>query len=74
MHGIAGLADAIQSGVKRKAKQQEAKAQRGIIQNGMVRIGGRSYPFKTVIDCSTEDGSFVWVQLTQNGTAVIIGA
>jgi len=40
----------------------------------MVRIGARSYPFKAAVDVNTEEGSFVWVQISQAGTAVIVGA
>ena len=55
MNGVQGLMDALRKGVKDTRERQEGKAQRGVIQGGRVRIGSRSYPFKAVVDCSTED-------------------
>ena len=74
MNGVAGLVDAMRTGIRNARKKSEQKAQRGVVQGGMVRIGSHSYPFKAAVDCSTEDGCLVWVQISQNGTAVIVGA
>ena len=74
MNGVAGLADAIRTGIRNARKKSEQKAQRGIIQGGMVRVGSRSYPFKAAVDVGTEDGCPVWVQISQAGTAVRVGA
>ena len=74
MNGVQGLMDALRKGVKDTREKQEGKAQRGVIQGGRVRIGSRSYPFKAVVDCSTEEGAFVWVQISKGGTAIILGA
>ena len=74
MNGVQGLADALRKSVKDTRERQEGKAQRGVIQGGRVRIGSRSYSFKAVVDCSTEEGSFVWVQISKGGTAIILGA
>ena len=74
MNGVQGLMDALRKGVKDTRERQEGKAQRGVIQGGRVRIGSRSYPFKTVVDCSTEEGALVWVQISKGGTAIILGA
>ncbi len=74
MNGIEGLADAIRTGMRNARKKSEQKAQRGVIQGGMVRIGSRSYPFKAAVDVNTNDGTLVWVQISQAGTAVIVGA
>lgn len=74
MNGVEGLADAIGIGVRNARKKAEQKAQRGMIQGGMVRIGSRSYPFKAAVDVNTEDGCLVWVQISKAGTAVIVGA
>ena len=73
MNGVVGLAAAIRAGMK-NAQMDESKAQRGVIQNGRVHIGERSYPFRAVVDCNTSDGSLVWVQISKGGTAVIVGA
>ena len=74
MNGVQGLADALRKSVKDTREKQEGKAQRGVIQGGRVRIGSHSYPFKTVVDCSTEEGALVWVQISKGGTAIILGA
>jgi len=74
MNGVERLADALRIGMKNARKKSEQKAKRGVIQGGMVRIGARSYPFKAAVDVNTEEGSFVWVQISQAGTAVIVGA
>ena len=73
MNGILGLAAAIRAGL-RNGQSQESRAQRGIIRNGRVHIGERSYPFRVAVDCNTGDGSFVWVQTSKGGIAVIVGA
>ena len=73
MNGILGLAAAIRAGL-RNGQSQESRAQRGIIRNGRVHIGERSYPFRAVVDCNTAEGSLVWVQISRGGTAVIVGA
>ena len=73
MNGILGLAAAIRAGLQ-NGQSQESRAQRGIIRNGRVHIGERSYPFHTAVDCNTSDGSLVWVQISKGGTAVIVGA
>ena len=73
MNGILGLAAAIRAGL-RNGQSQESRAQRGIIRNGRVHIGERSYPFRAAVDCNTAEGSLVWVQISRGGTAVIVGA
>ena len=74
MNGAQGLADALRKSLKDTREKQEGKAQRGVIQGGRVRIGSRSYSFKAVVDCSTEEGALVWVQISKGGTAIILGA
>ena len=74
MNGVQGLADALRKSLKDTRERQEGKAQRGVIQGGRVRIGARSYPVKAVVDCSTEEGALVWVQISKSGTAIILGA
>ena len=74
MNGVQGLMDVLRKGIKDTKERQEGKAQRGVIQGGRVRIGSRSYPFRAVVDCSTEEGSLVWVQISKGGTAIILGA
>ena len=73
MNGVLGLAAAIRAGL-RNGQSQESRAQRGIIRNGRVHIGERSYPFRAAVDCNTAEGSLVWVQISRGGTAVIVGA
>ena len=74
MNGVQGLADALRKSLKDTREKQEGKAQRGVIQGSRVRIGSRSYSFKAVVDCSTEEGALVWVQISKGGTAIILGA
>ena len=74
MNGVQRLADALRKSLKDTRERQEGKVQRGVIQGGRVRIGARSYPFKAVVDCSTEEGALVWVQISKGGTAIILGA
>ena len=74
MNGVQGLAEALRKSLKDTRERQEGKAQRGVIQSGRVRIGSCSYPFKAVVDCSTEEGALVWVQISKGGTAIILGA
>ena len=73
MNGIDGLAEALRTGRKRARENAEQKAQRGVIEDGRVHIGARSYPMKAAVDADTSDGSRVWVQIARDGTAVIIG-
>ena len=68
-----GLAAVIRAGIK-NSQVAESQAQRGIIRNGRVHIGERSYPFRAAVDCNTSDGSLVWVQISKGCTAVIVGA
>ena len=70
MNGIDGLATAVEKAVK---KRQTGNARRGVIHGSLVHIGSRAYPFSAAVDCQTEDGRYVWVQLTKNGQAVIVG-
>lgn len=74
MNGVDGLAECLKSGMRRARKQFEVKAQRGVVDGGMVHIGSHSYPMKAAVDVNTEDGSLVWVQISKSGIAVIIGA
>ena len=74
MNGVQGLMDALRKSVKDTRERQEGKAQRCVIQGGRVCIGSRSYSFKAVVDCSTEEGALVWVQISTGGTAIILGA
>ena len=74
MNGVKGLAAALRKSLKDTRERQEGKAQRGVIQGSRVRIGAHSYPFKAVVDCSTEEGALVWVQISKGGTAIILGA
>lgn len=74
MNGVEGLADALRIGVKQARKKSEQKARRGTVQGDMVRIGSRSYPLKAAVDVNVSEGCLVWVQISQGGKAVIVGA
>ena len=74
MGGVKGLAESLRIGVKRIKKNAEQKAMRGTLEGGRVRIGARSYPYKAAVDIPVEEGSLVWVLLSDAGTAVIVGA
>lgn len=71
MNGVDGLAAVLRKAVK---AQQPTGAMRGVIEGDRVRIGSRSYPFSAAVECHTENGCFVWAQLTASGRAVIVGA
>ena len=73
MNGVDGLANAIKERMKNR-KAENVGAVQATIENGLARIGAKTYPLKSAVDVHTEDGSRVWVQLTKNGTAVVIGA
>ena len=70
MNGVDGLAAAVEKAVRNR---QTGNARRGVIHGSLVHIGSRAYPFSVAVDCQTEDGCSVWVQLTKNGLAVIVG-
>lgn len=72
MNGIEGLARVV--GRAAKANKGMGQAQRGIIRGDKVCIGNRAYPFTAAVECHTEPGSAVWVQMTKTGRAVIVGA
>ena len=66
------LASEVKSAVERRINE-EAKAQRGTIQNGRLQIGAKSYPYTSAVDVSNHDGDKVWAQLSKTGRAVIVG-
>ncbi len=72
MNGVEGLARVV--GRAAKANKSMGQAQRGIIRGDKVCIGNRAYPFTAAVECHTEQGSAVWVQMTKTGRAVIVGA
>lgn len=74
MNGVRGLVQILQQNIRQTKRHEHLQAQRGLIENNKVRIGARSYPFQVAVDCNTEEGASVWVQLTKNGTAIVIGA
>ncbi len=74
MDGVAGLAESLRIGVKRIKKESEQTAMRGTVQGGRVRIGSKSYPYKAAVDVNVSEGSHVWVQISEAGTAIIVGA
>lgn len=71
MGGVADLKSALKAAVDKRI-ELEARAKRGIIQNGMFHCGAKSYPYKQAIDCSLRNK--VWAQLSTSGKAVIVGA
>ena len=71
--GVRELAQEIKKAVDKRIAN-EARAQRGIIKDGMFQTGSKTYPYKQAVDCNTSSGSFVWAQLSPQGDAVIVGA
>lgn len=71
MGGVADLKTAIKAAVDSRI-EQEARAKRGTIQDGMFHCGAKTYPFKQAVDCSLKNK--VWAQLSTSGKAVIVGA
>lgn len=55
-----------------KKINEEARARRGIIKNGRLQIGAKSYPYQQAVDCNINGK--VWAQIADNGKAVIVGA
>ena len=70
--GIAALADAL-SRFKQNQKARQSAVQ-GYISGDFFVVGEKAYPYEAVCDCDTADGQYVWGSITDNGTAVIVGA
>lgn len=71
--GVKSLAAAVGTAVRRRI-EQEARAKRGVIQNGRFISGAKSYPMIQAVDVDTSNGKRVWAQLSKSGSAVIVGA
>ena len=71
--GVQELATTLKQTVDRRINE-EARAQRGTIQNGRLQIGAKSYPYTSAVDVGTHNGNKVWAQLSPSGKAVIVGA
>lgn len=70
---VQSLADAIKNAIQARITK-EARAKRGVIQNGQFVSGADSYPFVSAVDVDTSNGKKVWAQLSQSGKAVIVGS
>ena len=55
------------------SEKKEGRAQRGEYHGSTVIIGGQSYPASLATAVPLQDGCAVWVQISSNGKAVIIG-
>lgn len=69
---VANLSKAIKSTVEKRI-EKEGRVQRGIVNNGRVQIGSKSYPMKQAVDCNASNGRKVWAQLSKSGDAVVVG-
>lgn len=69
--GVQSLASSIKNAVDRRI-QNEARAIRGTVKNGMFQSGSKSFPAKQAVDCNTRRK--VWAVPSTNGKAVIVGA
>jgi hypothetical protein len=68
--GVRELADEIRSAVN----NNNSHAVRGYISGSLVVVGTSSYPYTAAVDCNTNDGDYVWCNITKSGMAVIVGA
>lgn len=71
MNGLNSFKKAL-AGLMAAGSQEQTS--RGCISGDAVFIGGRAYPYELAIDCSVNDGDYVYCLLTKNNTAVIVGA
>lgn len=71
--GVRELAAAVKSAVRWRI-DNEARAKRGVIQNGRFISGSKSYPMIQAVDVDTSNGKRVWAQLSKNGNAVVVGS
>ena len=69
---VEGLSRAIKAAIDMRI-EQEARAMRGVIQNGQFQSGAKSYPYVSAVDANTSEGKKVWAQLSQSGKAVVVG-
>ena len=69
---LKNLETKINSAVDNRVRN-ESRAMRGTIRNGRFFCGSKSYPYVSAVDASTYNGNRVWAQLSQNGSAVIVG-
>ena len=70
---VRSLANAIKSAMDERVKN-EARAMYGTIKDGRFVNGSKSFNYVEAVDCDTSDGSKVWAQRSQNGSAVIVGS
>lgn len=55
------------------AEKKDGRARRGEYHGSSVIVGGQSYPASLATAVPLQDGCAVWVQISSNGRAVIIG-
>ena len=70
---ITDLARDIKKTVEKRI-EKESCVRRGIVNNGRIQIGSKSYPMKQAVDCNASNGRKVWAQLSTSGDAVVVGA
>ena len=59
--------------VQEASEKKDGRAQRGEYHGSSVIVGGQSYPASLATAVPLQDGCAVWVQISSNGKAVIIG-
>ena len=70
--GVRQLADVIQMAIE--AAKAKGRAKRAIYNgNNSVNVDGQVYQSVSAVPVNLYSGKQVWVQITANGTAVIIG-
>lgn len=72
INNIEGLGKTLKNAMDKRISQ-EARMKRGVVSNGRIYCGARSYPYKQAVDCSTANGRKVWAQVANNGQAVVVG-
>ena len=55
------------------ARNTNGKAQKGVYSGGVVNCNGTTYSAICAVPINLYNGKAVWVQVTDNGVAVIIG-
>ena len=69
---VQALADVIAGAIK-TARDTTGKAQHGVYSGGMVTVDTGCYSAVKAVPVNLYEGKQVWVQISAEGTAVIIG-
>ena len=68
--GVESLCSAVANAIKREVDNNGIM--RGKVSSNMIQVAGRSYPFTVAVDIPIDDGTWVYVMITNN-RAVVVG-